>query len=172
MTVTDRSFAPCQIYSRRGGGEGVLRTHIELLRVVRAFLSFFFETAFFQVRVGPIDLPLPCPQLNVSRRERKRMERAHSLTRLSQIGSSKVPDGKVVKDGSNKRERFHQGFIAQEVKQTIDSMGVDFGGYQDHSIAGGQDVKSLGYQEFIAPLVKAVQELSARVVVLENQVNS
>lgn len=78
----------------------------------------------------------------------------------------------VVKDGSNKRDRFHQGFIAQEVKQTIDNMGVDFGGYQDHSIAGGQDVKSLGYQEFIAPLVKAVQELSARVVVLENQVNS
>ena len=74
----------------------------------------------------------------------------------------------VTKDGSKKRTRQHQGFIAQEVKQVMDAQGVDFAGYQDHSIAGGADVKSLGYEEFIAPMVKAIQELTARLEALEN----
>jgi hypothetical protein len=64
-------------------------------------------------------------------------------------------------NGSKKRNRYHQGLIAQEVKATMDAMGVDFGGYQDHKIKGGQDVLSLGYEEMIAPLIKAIQELKA-----------
>lgn len=62
-------------------------------------------------------------------------------------------------DGSKKRSRYHHGFIAQEVKEVITDTGVDFGGFQDHKIAGGQDVLSLGYGELIAPMVKAMQEL-------------
>ena len=73
----------------------------------------------------------------------------------------------VVKDGSKVRGRYHHGFIAQEVGRVIKESGIDFGGYQDHKIAGGEDVLSLGYDEFIAPLVKAVQELSAKVNSLE-----
>lgn len=73
------------------------------------------------------------------------------------------------RDGSKKRSRYHSGVIAQEVKEVIDSLGVDFGGYQDHSIGGGNDVLSIGYDEFIAPLIKAVQELSARVKILEGK---
>lgn len=65
------------------------------------------------------------------------------------------------KDGTKKRSRFHQGFIAQDVKQVLEDQRVDFGGFQDHAVAGGQDVMSLGYTEFIAPLVKAIQELAA-----------
>lgn len=68
----------------------------------------------------------------------------------------------VVKDGSKRRSRFHHGFIAQEVKQKADELGVDFGGFQDHSLAGGKDVKSLGYEEFIGPLVRSVQELNEK----------
>jgi hypothetical protein len=71
------------------------------------------------------------------------------------------------KDGSQKRTRFHHGLIAQEVKAAMDAAGIDFGGYQDHAINGGVDVLSIGYAELIAPLVKAVQELSARVAQLE-----
>ena len=55
-------------------------------------------------------------------------------------------------------KRFHQGFVAQEVKQVLDDMQVDFAGYQDHKINGGEDVLSLDYTEFIAPIVKAIQE--------------
>jgi len=68
----------------------------------------------------------------------------------------------IVHDGTKKRNRFHHGLIAQEVKAVLTQKGIDFGGYQDHSISGGDDVLSLGYDQFIAPLIKAVQELSAQ----------
>lgn len=73
------------------------------------------------------------------------------------------------KDGSKKRTRKHHGLIAQEVKAVMDEMGIDFGGYQDHSFKGGADRLTIGYEELIAPLIKAVQELSARVKQLENK---
>ncbi len=73
------------------------------------------------------------------------------------------------KDGSKKRVRYHHGLIAQEVKATIDALGIDFGGYQDHSVLGGQDVKSLGYEELMAPMIKAIQQLTARVRELEER---
>ncbi len=82
-----------------------------------------------------------------------------------------IPDtrdlGDITHDGTHKRTRLHCGLVAQEVKQVMDDLGVDFAGYQDHSLNGGQDVKSIGYSELISPLIKAVQELSARVKVLE-----
>jgi len=64
-------------------------------------------------------------------------------------------------DGTYKRNRYHHGLIAQEVKQTMDAMGVDFGGYQDHTIKGGDAVLTIGYEELVAPLIKAIQELKA-----------
>lgn len=65
-------------------------------------------------------------------------------------------------DGTHKRNRYHHGVIAQEVQALIEQTGVDFGGFQDHKISGGEDVLSIGYSEFIAPLIKAVQELAAQ----------
>ena len=65
----------------------------------------------------------------------------------------------IVHDGTHKRSRYHHGLIAQEVKQVLDAKGIDFGGYQDHAINGGKDVLSIGYNEFVAPLIKAIQEL-------------
>jgi hypothetical protein len=72
----------------------------------------------------------------------------------------------ITRDGSKKRSRYHHGLIAQEVKAILDAKGIDFGGFQDHSIAGGDDVLSIGYDELIAPMIKAIQELSARVAAL------
>ena len=65
-------------------------------------------------------------------------------------------------DGTHKRGRYHHGFIAQEIAEVIEESGVDFGGYQDHKVAGGEDVLSLGYDELIGPLVKALQELNQK----------
>jgi hypothetical protein len=73
----------------------------------------------------------------------------------------------IIHDGSKKRTRFHHGLIAQEVKAVLEAKGIDFGGFQDHSVKGGDDVLSIGYEELIAPLIKAVQELSAEVAVLK-----
>lgn len=55
-------------------------------------------------------------------------------------------------DGSKTRNRFHHGLPAQSLADK------DFGGFQDHSINGGEDVMTLAYEEFIAPLIKAIQE--------------
>jgi hypothetical protein len=66
----------------------------------------------------------------------------------------------LMHNGSKIRTRYHHGLIAQEVKSVMDNKGIDFGGYQDHSIKGGEDVLSLGYSELIAPIIKAMQELN------------
>lgn len=73
----------------------------------------------------------------------------------------------ITHDGSKKRNRFHHGLIAQEVKAVLDAKGIDFGGFQDHSVKGGDDVLSIGYEELIAPMLKAIQELSAEVAALK-----
>jgi hypothetical protein len=75
-------------------------------------------------------------------------------------------------DGSKIRTRYHHGLIAQEVKSVMDNKGVDFGGYQDHAIKGGDDVLSIGYSELIAPLIKAIQELNAKVDALSAKINT
>lgn len=76
------------------------------------------------------------------------------------------------KDGSKKRDRYHHGLIAQEVKEAMDLHGLDFGGYQDHSINGGDDVNSIGYNELIAPLIRAVQQLTKRLEEIERKYKS
>ena len=77
----------------------------------------------------------------------------------------------LVHDGTHKRTRFHHGLIAQEVKALIEQTGVDFGGFQDHTIKGGDAVMTIGYTELIGPMIKAIQELSAEVASLKAQLN-
>jgi hypothetical protein len=89
---------------------------------------------------------------------------------VDENGIETITRKEIPKDGSKVRNRNHSGFIAQEVKLLLDDKGVDFGGYQDHSISGGKDVLSLGYDEFIAPLVKAVQELTSEVQELKDKI--
>jgi hypothetical protein len=76
------------------------------------------------------------------------------------------------RDESTEGTRFHQGFIAQEVKEAADDAGVDFGGYVDQSVAGGPDQLMLRKDELISVLTKAVQELSAKVEQLEDRFNN
>lgn len=65
-------------------------------------------------------------------------------------------------------KRLHYGFIAQEVKQAVDASGVeDFAGWVKDDISDPNSTESLSYEQFIAPMAKAIQELSARVQQLE-----
>jgi hypothetical protein len=73
----------------------------------------------------------------------------------------------LVHDGSKKRARYHHGLIAQEVQDVIETSGVDFGGFQDHTVNGGDEVMTISYMELITPMIKAIQELTARINVLE-----
>ena len=88
---------------------------------------------------------------------------------VDEENSSKIP---IAKDGSLKRNRFHQGFIAQQVKEIADEIGHDFAGYQDHTINGGLDIKTLAYSEFIAPIVKSIQELKTIIDTQQQQISA
>jgi hypothetical protein len=70
-------------------------------------------------------------------------------------------------DGSKARTRYHHGLIAQEVKDVLTSLNIDFGGFQDHSVKGGKDQLTISYNELIAPMIKSIQELKARIEILE-----
>jgi|GEM_PF-1185432 len=72
-------------------------------------------------------------------------------------------------DGTHKGSRFHHWFIAQEVQELCESLGVEFGGLQHHAVNGGEDVYSLGYDEFIPPITKAVQECWSRLDEMEQR---
>jgi hypothetical protein len=56
------------------------------------------------------------------------------------------------------------GFIAQEVKEALDKHNItDFAGWNE----GKDGEQGISYEMFVMPLVKAVQELSAKVKALE-----
>jgi len=70
-------------------------------------------------------------------------------------------------------KRTHYGLIAQEVKGVLDDLSIDtekFAGYVDGNLDEklAVDKLFLRYTEFIAPMMKAIQELSAKVEALEN----
>ncbi|MFM8594007.1 MAG: hypothetical protein ACKOCK_06425, partial [Chloroflexota bacterium] len=54
-----------------------------------------------------------------------------------------------------------------EVQALMAAQGIDFGGFQDHTVNDGEDVLSIGYDELIAPMIKAIQEQQAEIVQLK-----
>ena len=78
--------------------------------------------------------------------------------------------GNLRHDGSKTRSRYHHGLIAQELREVLAARGIDFGGFQDHTVNGGEDVLSIGYDELIAPLIKAVQEQQAQAAAQQEEI--
>ncbi len=83
----------------------------------------------------------------------------------------KSRDKKIVKDefGNDVIQnipgvRPHYGFIAQQIKNVLGDK--DFAGYTHDK---DSDLKGLRYEEFIAPIVKAIQELSSENDYLKNK---
>ena len=73
-------------------------------------------------------------------------------------------------DGSKARKRPHYGLVAQEVKQAMNELDIDFAGYLDSKVDGGEDVLSLGYTEFIAPMIKAIQQQQEMIEALKKEI--
>jgi len=67
-------------------------------------------------------------------------------------------------------ERTHWGFIAQEVKEAVDAAGVDFGGWVLTDKDDPDSQQALRYDQFIAPLTKALQEALEKIETLEAKV--
>ena len=80
--------------------------------------------------------------------------------------------GNLRHDGSKTRGRYHHGLIAQELRDVLAARGIDFGGFQDHAVNGGEDVLSIGYDELIAPIIKAIQEQQAEIVQLKARLSA
>lgn len=70
-------------------------------------------------------------------------------------------DGDRIKITPKKDRRKHHGLVAQQVKASLDTLGInekDFAGY----VVMDDGKLGLRYTEFIAPLIKSVQELDNR----------
>jgi hypothetical protein len=66
-------------------------------------------------------------------------------------------------------KRTHYGLIAQDVKAVLDEMQIptsDFGGYVAGDIENDTEL-GLRYEQFLSPMIKAIQELSNKVNELE-----
>jgi len=69
-----------------------------------------------------------------------------------------------IKDGTLASPKKAYGFIAQQVKQLLDSLDTEFDALRYNS---EQDAYRISYTDMIAPLVKAVQQTSQRLETLE-----
>jgi len=77
-----------------------------------------------------------------------------------------------LKDKSEKAKKAKEalvqtGFVAQDVEKTAKSIGYNFSGVN----VDEKGIYSLSYAEFVVPLVKAVQELSAQNEQLQQQID-
>jgi hypothetical protein len=91
----------------------------------------------------------------------------HAVPRMTKVTHMRAVKREVPRAGA----RTHYGLLAQEVKAALDASGVgDFAGWvlADKDDANSQ--QGLRYDQFIAPLVKAVQELSAQNVALQSRI--
>ena len=94
------------------------------------------------------------------------------INNLNPVSYKFIEGGKEIVDGdpvSIPGSRTHYGLIAQEVKEVLDEAQVDFGGWVLLDKEDPDSEQALRYEEFISPLIKAVQELTARVKALEEQ---
>lgn len=106
--------------------------------------------------------------LNFIMKLRPRKYRMNSREAYFEEGEER--DFTATNDGSKAGKRPHYGLVAQEVKETMNELGVDFAGYLDSKIDGGEDVLSLGYTEFIAPMIKAIQQQQQMIEQLQKEI--
>ena len=111
------------------------------------------------------------------------------INKLRPVSFKMISGAKVYKDGAVKEivdglivepelvdrpgVRTHWGFIAQEVKEAIDSSGVeDFAGWQLDDKDDPESQQSLVHHEFLSPIVKAIQELSNKLDLIEQRLDA
>ena len=95
------------------------------------------------------------------------------INELNPVSYKFIEGGKEIVNGdpvSVPGNRTHYGLIAQEVKQVLEETNIeDFAGWVLLDKEDPDSEQALRYEEFISPLIKAVQELTARVKALEEQ---
>lgn len=97
-------------------------------------------------------------------------ERTKENVVASDLGLNFINNLSPVKYNKIGGDRTHYGLIAQQVKSVLDEANIaDFGGWVISDVNDPEGQQALRYEEFISPLIKAVQELTARVKLLEEK---
>ena len=93
---------------------------------------------------------------------------------LPKISGYNAKGEEIIETTSSEGVRTHYGFIAQDVKEALDSEGVgdNFAGWVLDDKDDPESKQNLRYAEFISPLTKAVQELSDMVESLQQEINT
>ena len=94
-------------------------------------------------------------------------QRRHAVPRTRKVGRSREVTTMVPRAG----KRQHYGLIAQDVKEALTAAGVaDFAGWILTDPNDPQSTQGLRYDQFIAPLIKAVQEQQRMIKDLQNKI--
>lgn len=120
-----------------------------------------------QVQLGSADATVYAHKEIQQRSDR----RDKNSIRETRLGLDFIKNLKPVdyKYNNSNSDRYHHGFIAQDLEALADK-GYYFGGIDNPKYTGGEDVYSVGYTEIIAPLVKSVQQLYQENEVLRNRI--
>ena len=111
------------------------------------------------------------------------------ITRLNPVSykwneGKRIPtyndDGKPVMDDNGNVTstsiagvRTHYGLIAQEVKSTLDELGIeDFAGWILSDLSDSNSEQGLNYGQFISPLIKAIQEQQTTIESLTSRIEA
>ena len=99
---------------------------------------------------------------------KKKKNITYGLDRFDGFFDGLQPGSYQMIDGTS--GRFHNGFIADDVKANLDKHGIstkDFGGYVADKDKDGNEILGLRYSEFIPLIVDQVQKMKIRVKRLE-----
>lgn len=102
----------------------------------------------------------------ISDKRKKRNIKALAIKKAKAFIMGLKPVKYKFKKGISKSNRYHHGFIAQDVKEV---MPEDFGIYCENK---ADDFIGLRYDEFIADMVAVMQDQEKRIEKLENEVKS
>ena len=116
--------------------------------------------------------PLGLDFINALRPVKFRKTLSHNVQHVNEDGSPILDENGEQTYTSVPGTRPHYGFIAQEVKETYPQFVDDFGGWVIADPSDPDSSQFLRYTEFISPIVKALQELSEKVVSLEARIQA
>ena len=87
-------------------------------------------------------------------------QKANARRARNEAGIEETPESYKSKEEIVNSEVIHAGFIAQDVQELVEELGIPFSGVDVPENEYG--TYGIRYAEFVVPLVKAVQELSAK----------
>ena len=126
-----------------------------------------------RLKVGITTSSLGLNFINKLRPVSYRLKNASNEIDKNEDGSiSRKEDSREINLTARSGEREHYGLIAQEVKQALDAVGVGstgFGGWCLEDKDDPDSIQSLAYLEFIAPMIKSIQEQQEMITQLQAQ---